>query len=106
MAQYNTIFIPREVGPTDPGRRALLEALVGENTATFSDREMAVMERASEHGECYWATVDVTDQGHVEVGTDLGDPGSSVFLRCPPGTTPRVALEALDEAVQRLLRVD
>lgn len=103
----HTIFIPEGTGPTDPGKRALLDQLVGADLATLSPREQAVLDRASDHGECYWATIEDRPQDDdVIVISDMGDPSSRVILRAPRGTPNRRLLEALDAAIQVLLRVD
>lgn len=100
-----TIFIPDGSGPSDPGRRALLDALVGADLSTLSPREVEVFAGASEHGECYWATID-TDAIGVVATSDMGSPDSLVKLTVPSGTSNRRLLAALDAAIQVLVNGD
>ena len=101
----STIFIS-ESGPTDPREHALLEALVGEDIDTFSTREMAVIDRALMYGECYPATI-VREEGcDAVVSTEMDGPGTLVSLSAPNYVSNRQMLEALDAAIQVLLRVD
>lgn len=103
----NTLFVPAEAGPSDPVRRAMLDVLVGEDIETFSARENAVFHRASDHGECYWATITVdAAEERVLAETDLGSPGSGIMLNVPPGFSNKKILEALDAAAQVLMRID
>lgn len=101
----NTIFIS-ESGPTDPGDRALLEALVGEDIDTFSTREKAVCGRALMYGDCYLATI-VREEGcDAVVSTEMDGPGTMVSLSAPDYSDNKRMLEALDAAIQVLLRED
>lgn len=101
----STIFIS-ECGPTDPRERALLEVLVGEDIETFSPREEAVYKKAIVHGECYWATI-VREEGcDAVVSTEMDGPGTMVSLSVPDYSDNKRMLEALDAAIQVLLRVD
>lgn len=99
----DTIFIPGESGPRDPYRLARLRALVGEDTATFSSREQATVDKAHAHGECYWARITEPAPNQVLLETDLGDPGSKITLCAPRGFSNRRLLAALDAAAQVLL---
>lgn len=103
----NTYFVPLEAGPTDPVRRGMLDALVGEDAATFSPREQALVDSAVDHGELYWATVEPCPEGKGwVVSTDMGHPEATVRLWVPAYTPHKRALEALDAAVQVMMRVD
>lgn len=102
-----TLFIPAEAGPSDSRERTILESLVGEDIETFSARENAVFHSASDHGECYWASISVDKvEGLVFAETDLGTPESGIMLSVPTGFSNRKILEALDAAAQVLMRVD
>lgn len=101
----DTIYIPDGTGPTDPGKRALLDALVGADLSTLSPREEAVLRSAEEYGECYWARIKRSD-GDVTAATDMDGPSRMVTLTAPDYIPNRRLLEALDAAIQVLLRVD
>ena len=79
---------------------------VGADLATLSPREQAVLDRAFDYGECYWARVNPTDDLGVEAMSDMGDPDTRVVLRAPRGMPNRKLLLALDAAIQVLMRVD
>lgn len=100
-----TLFIPQECGPIDVHRRAMLNSLVGEDISTFSERERAVYECASRHGECYWASIFVGETAK-SAQSDLGDPSTEVTLIVPPQYSNRRLLEALDAATQVLLELE
>lgn len=100
-----TLFIPQNCGPTDVHRRVMLESLVGEDISTFSERERAVYECASRHGECYWATI-ATGENDKTAQSDLGDPLSDVTLIVPPHYSNKRLMRALDAATQVLLELE
>lgn len=101
-----TLYIPGEAGPTDPGKRALLNSLVGEDMDTFSSRELAVLNSALDHGECYWAEIRHFGDLGVEAVSDMGDYKTTVKLSAPPGISNSRLLAALDAAIQVLMSVD
>lgn len=102
----DTIYIPDGSGPTDLTKLALLDQLVGADLATLSAREQAVLDSASEYGECYWARINHFGDLGVEAVSDMGSPDSLVKLTVPSGISNRKLLAALDAAIQVLLRGD
>lgn len=84
-------------------RKAQIEELMSVPMDSMSVREQAVMDKAMDDGDIYWANVSTNVDGSFDISTDLGSPDSNIMVRFPKHVPESTALKALQKLVNEVM---